>query len=376
MKKFKTENTLYIVFFLLLILIIIYKSMDNLSAIMGGLFRVLGVLKPFFIGFVMAYILNLPCRKIEALINKSKSEKIRKKSKGISIITVYVLGLLAILVSIRALVPAIYSNLLDLYNHVPSYLDRMIAIFKQWQEKLNIGIFSPDTDISFVNAVQGYLTTLDLTEFSKYAQGVINITSGVISFFIAVIVSIYMLIDSQHILDVLKSTVSVFISEEKADKVSNYLSKINSIFSKYIYCRVLDAVIIAAISTILLAVLGVKYSLVLGLMIGILNLIPYFGSIISTVIAMIITLVSGGWAKMIWTGVALLILQQIDGNFIGPKIMGNAFEIRPLLVIFAVTVGGGLFGMIGLLISVPIAVVIKMILTDYIEAKRIKNNEN
>ncbi|MBR4173536.1 MAG: AI-2E family transporter, partial [Clostridia bacterium] len=73
--------------------------------------------------------------------------------------------------------------------------------------------------------------------------------------------------------------------------------------------------------------------------------------------------------------VALLILQQIDGNFIGPKIMGNAFEIRPLLVIFAVTVGGGLFGMIGLLISVPIAVVIKMILTDYIDAKRIKNSE-
>ena len=367
---------MYIGFFLLLILIVIYKSMDNLSAITGVLLSILGVLKPFVIGFVMAYILNLPCRKIETFINKSKSEKMRKKSKGISIITVYMLVLVAVLVSIRALVPAIYSNLLDLYNHVPSYLDKMIAIFKQWQEKINIGILSPDTDISFVNAVQGYLTNLDLTEFSKYAQGVISITSGVMSFFIAVIVSIYMLVDAQHIYEVLKSTVSVFISEEKADKLSNYLSKINNIFSKYIYCKVLDALIVTVISTILLAILGVKYSLVLGLMIGVLNLIPYFGSIISTVIAMVITLVSGGWVKMIWTGVALLVLQQIDGNFIGPKIMGNAFEIRPLLVIFAVTVGGGLFGIIGLLVSVQIAVVIKMIAGDYIEVKRMKNTNS
>lgn len=370
MKGVKKE--IYIAFLFFVVLIVFYKSMDNLGTITGWIKTVLGVLKPFFVGFVIAYILNLPCKKIEGMLEKSKSPFFAKKSKGISILAVYLIALLILFISVRALVPKIYTNCLDLYNNAPAYLEKIMILIESWQEKLNISIISLDTDASFMSRIEGYIKSINMAEFSKYAQGVVNLTSGVMNTFIALIVSVYMLLDSDRIIESLKGTLSVFLSDEWADRIGGYFSKVNDIFSKYIYCRLVDAVIIAVLSTVLLTVMGVKYSLVLGIMIGVLNVIPYFGSIISTVLAMLITVVTGGIAKMIWVGVALLVLQQIDGNFIGPKIMGEAFEIRPLAVILAVTVGGGLFGMIGLLICVPIAVVLKMIIGDFIESKRLK----
>lgn len=104
-------------------------------------------------------------------------------------------------------------------------------------------------------------------------------------------------------------------------------------------------------------------------MIGVLNLIPYFGSIISSVIAVIITVFSTGIFPAIWTGIALLVLEQIDGNIIGPKIIGDKLDMRPLWIIFSVTVGGGLFGFVGLLLSVPVMMVIKMICKDLLLLK-------
>ena len=131
----------------------------------------------------------------------------------------------------------------------------------------------------------------------------------------------------------------------------------------------METLIITIISTIVLAVLKIKYALFLGIMIGVMNLIPYFGSIISSVIAVIITIFSSGVFPAIWTGVALLILEQVDGNFIGPKIIGDRLDMRPLWIIFSVTIGGGLFGVVGLLLSVPVMIVIKMIFTDILAAK-------
>ncbi len=366
MKKNIKMNNQILTFILVLLAVIIYKSIDNYSAISDFFAIIFGAIKPFFVAFIIAYILNMPRRNIEGLLKKTKLKFFDKYSKNLSILLVYLLAIFVISISVRTIVPALYENCMDLYKNAPLYLEKIVRYLNGWLDRFNLNI------ISFENvtaAILKFIKNIDITEFSKYAQGVINLTAGLMNTFISIIASVYMLIDYERIEMVLKRILAVFTSAEKAQKTCDFLKRINDIFSKYIYCKIIEALIVGAISTVLLFVLRVKYPLMLGVFIGFLNLIPYFGSIISSVIAVLITLVTGGIPKAIWTAVALLILQQIDGNFIGPKIMDNVLDIRPLWIIIAVTVSGELFGVIGMLISVPVLVVFKMIAKEYIDNK-------
>ena len=153
-----------------------------------------------------------------------------------------------------------------------------------------------------------------------------------------------MLIDKEKIKASCRRVLYLILKEEKSSKLIMYVKRINGVFSKYIFCLLLDALIMAVAATTILSILNVKYAMILGLMIGVLNLIPYFGAICAAVLSIIITLITGGFFQALWTAIALIVLQQIDGNFIGPKIMGQVLDASPLWIIFAVTLGGGLFG--------------------------------
>ena len=370
MKNLKKYREWFMPFSLLLVLIIVYKSLDNLSAVGEYISNFFRIVRPFVIGFVIAYIFNLPCKKIQNLLLKCKNRYIQKKSKSLSILIVYILALLVVFFVVRALVPAIYKNAIDLYNNIPAYIETLSTYIEDWQNRVDIKLFTADSKMNISKAIEDFIKSINLNEFSKYAQGVINLTSGVINTFIAIIVSVYMLIDKERIKKGIKSVFTVLFSEEKTERVSTIIANINNVFSKYIYCRVIDGLIMGILSIIILSLLGVRYALVLGTLVGFCNLIPYFGSIIGSVITTLITIVTGGFFKGLWTLITLTVLEQIDGNLIGPKIMGDVLEIRPLVIIFAVTVGGGLFGVLGMLFSVPIFVVLKMMGEEYLVAKQ------
>ena len=121
-----------------------------------------------------------------------------------------------------------------------------------------------------------------------------------------------------------------------------------------------------------MSIMGVKYAVLLGFMIGLFNLIPYVGAIIAVTIAGLITLLTGGLSQAIWMLVVIIILQQIDANIINPKIVGNSLEISPILVILAVTVGGAYFGLIGMFLAVPVIAIIKVLIEDFIDYKERK----
>ena len=131
----------------------------------------------------------------------------------------------------------------------------------------------------------------------------------------------------------------------------------------------LDGIIVGILTTIAMSILGVKYAVVLGIMIGVFNMIPYFGAIIAIIIATVITFITGGLSQAVWMVIITTILQQIDANIINPKIVGESLKISPLLVIFAVTVGGAYFGILGMFLAVPVVAVVKVIVVDYIELK-------
>lgn len=351
--------------------ITVYKTYDNLSDITKFIGIIFSAMAPFFGAFILAYILNLPAVKIRNLLLKTKSKYIHQHSHGISILLAYLIALGIVTWFISSLIPMIYKNILDLYNNIPTYLDIIMRYINNLEivQRLFHGQFIGD---NVRNAIYGIFNSVDITEFRKYAQGVFDITSGLISVFIAVIASIYMLLDKSRISDGLIRVASILWGENKAIAIKNYASNINKIFTSFIYSRLICSIIMAVVCSLVLSLLRVKYAVVLGIFIGAMDMIPYFGSIISSVLASVITVLTGGLFKGLYTAAILLVLQQLDGNLLAPKIMENSLEIRPLWIIFAVSVGGTLFGFMGMLLSVPILAILRSVASDFLEYKQSK----
>lgn len=375
MKRYEKYMKPIVAFVFGVALIAVYKTFDNISHVLSFFGDIFSALTPFIIGFIIAYILNLPGKKLESLYKKAKPGLISDRAKGLSIITVYLLFFAIVFFVMRAVIPRLYANVVDLYNNLlPATQDALLKI-EGFAKSAGIDFFDVN-DETVKEAIQKILNSINLREFGKYAQGAINFTSGLLDAFIALIVSVYMLLDRENIIRSTKRIVNVLLPQDKARTIENYAERINVIFSKYIYSCVLDAIIVAILSTTILSIIGVKYAIILGTLIGVCNLIPYFGSIVSNCFTVIVTIFTGGWVKALWAAISLFILGQLDGNIIGPKIMGNKLDARPLEIIFAVTLGGGLFGIWGMVLSVPVVMAVKMICSEWfisIEKKKSAN---
>ena len=373
MKKFEKYSNWIFILILFIIAITVYKTFDNFYIITDCIAFLIDILSPFIIGFFIAYILNIPCKKISCSCEKSKYKFIRDKRKPISILSVYLIAVIIFIVVVRTVVPAIYNNLLDLYYNIPKYAEELLMKFSKWQDDNGVILFELN-EANVKSAISKILEAIDIKEFSKYAKGVISITSGVLDFFIGIIVSVYMLIDKEKIKASIKRVMYLFINKTMCDKIISVVKRTNDVFSKYFFCLLIDAAVMTVLFTVVLSILKVKYAIILGCMIGIFNLIPYFGAIFAVAITIVITLITGGLLKAVWTFIILLVLQQVDGNFIGPKIMGEMLDASPLLIIFAITLGGGIFGIGGMIVSVPLFIVLKMIITDFLKEKELKTS--
>lgn len=371
MKKFGAYTKYITLFILGAALIAVYKTFDNFQNLWSGISAFFKALTPFTIGFVIAYLLNIPCKRLSGSLEHAKKPFFRKHAKGLSIFTVYFVALAFFFLGMRMLVPKIYANVLDLYNNLIPFTQNALQKIDELQKSHDMSILEINENTAKL-ALQQALSGIDVTQFGKYAEGAINLTSGVLNAFIGLIVSVYMLLEKEAIFAACGRLTRAFFSEEKTILLRDYVLKINQVFSRYIYSRVVDALIIAVLGTIVLLILNLKYALVFGLFLGLCNLIPYFGSIIGTVVIALFAVFSGGWTSGVWTALSLLVLEQIDGNLIGPKIMSEQLDASPLWIIFAVSAGGKLFGVLGMLLSVPVLVVVKLILSDLLRAREAK----
>lgn len=366
MINFMKNNMDYFKKFLLgLAIVIVYKTFDNLAAIFHSFGIVLKAFSPFFAALIIAYMLHLPAIKLSVLIKKIKNTYISKHSYGISILLVYIITLLLLAVTISSIVPALYQNVLDFTIALPSYMTQAYESFSKLDavQKLNI----QDNLPGFEQIMSSVLKVLDINNLGNYIGQVFSVTSSVLNAFIAIIGSIYMLLDKDRILRSSEKLIRLIFKEKRAESIIEHSRRINIIFTKYIYCRLICSVICGTVCGIVLSIMRVKYALILAIFIGAMDMIPYFGSIISCLVAIGITFITGGVWKALWVTVALLIIQQLDGNLLAPKLMGNSLELRPLWIVIVVFVGGKLFGFLGMLLSVPVIAVIRAIASDYIE---------
>lgn len=366
----KRTLTKWLYWFLFAVAVIfVYKTLDNFSAIGAWLKGLLGVLMPFIIGILIAYILYIPSRKVESFYRKFKRPRfISKKARPLAVFTVYLIALILIIIAFRFLIPAVANAVVDFVNNFQGYYSTMMKAIEELPED---SVFKSEEVLNIVNEVKNidFKQFINMEKIAEYAKGAIDVASKVFDFFVALVVSVYVLLQRRDILNFFRDLSRAMFKESTYKSLGRYFDRTNEIFFNFIAGQVLDGFVVGIITSIAMSIMGVKYAVPLGFMIGLFNLIPYFGAIIAVIIATLITFLTGGLTQAILMVVVVTILQQIDANIINPKIIGNSLEISPLLVIFAVTVGGAYMGVWGMFLAVPIIAVIKLFITDYIEYK-------
>lgn len=348
--------------------IAVYKTLDNFSDIANWIKGIIQVLMPFIIGILLAYLFYIPCRNLERLYKKSKLKLIQKKARTISVFTVYIIALIVVVLVFNFIIPNLATSITDLATNIGSYYQNTINKLDNLSEDSilkQIDISKVSESLKQINIAE----YINIETIFEYVKGAIGVAGGIFDFFVALIVSVYILIERTQILNFLKRCASAVFKEKTYQAVGKYFNNTNNIFFKFLSSQILDAFVIGILTAIAMSILGVKYAVLLGFFIGLSNLIPYFGAIVGVGISIIITVFTGGIGKAIWMAIIVIILQQIDANIINPKIVGNSLKISPLLVIFAVTVGGAYFGILGMFLAVPVFTVLKIMVEDYIDYK-------
>lgn len=364
MKSFKNGAKWIYWFTLIVAIVIVYKVLDNFTGIGEWLSNLIKVIRPFLMAILVAYLLYIPCRKIERVYRKSKL--LKNKARSLAVATTYILVILIVVLLMNILIPMLSESITDLASNLPGYYDSAIQYIEDLPED---NILKNDVVQDAIEKLQeiDIAQLLDLDNLTMYIEKVIGIASGIFSIFVTVVVSIYILLERAEILKFVKRLNSSLFNEKKCATINRYFEKGNEIFFKYISGQVLDAIVVAIIMSVALSIMNVRYALLLGFIIGLFNLIPYFGAIIAVIVACLITIFTGGITQAIWVAVVLIVLQQIDANIINPKILKDALEISKILIIFSITVGGAYFGVLGMFLGVPVIAVVKMMLDDYIE---------
>ena len=350
------------------VLILIYKLLDNFTGIGDWVGNLFSVLAPFIEGILIAYILYTPCKKIENILIKRKNKFIKKRARGISILVTYLIVFALIIWFMNVIIPTLVNSISDLIKNVQTYYNSVIS------DSPNYAI-TPFIQDNILKPVVEWIQNVDFESFftidriKEYLSSAMGIIKGIVNIFIAVICSVYILAQRTRIVGFLNRLAKAILTKKGYERFNRYFTNGNAIFFRYLSSQMLDGIVVAVITSIAMTIMGVKYSVLLGTLIGISNLIPYFGAIFGVAIAIIITILTGGWEQALIMAIVVIILQQIDANLINPRITSSSLKVSPLLIMFAVTVGGAYFGVLGMFLSAPIFTLIKVIVDDFVNER-------
>lgn len=358
----------YIGLFLLgVALIAVYKTFDNFGNVIGWIKNLLSLLTPFVIGFCIAYVLYIPCRKIEELCQKTKVAFLINRRRGIAVASIYLIFLAAIALLLVAIIPAFSKSVREFWAQLPNLIRGAV----QWFNGLGIYTITEGTLqqllSSKVLSIDSILGGVNFDNMNKYAKSVVSFGTGVFNAFLGMIISVYILLDRQGLKQIFMRFTRTYVSEKHRRILGRYGRKVNEFINLYIYCQLVDAVIIFVLSFLALTIMQVEYVPLLAFIVGAFNLIPYFGAITATILAAVITMFTKSFTSGLIVIAVLIVLQQIDANFIQPKLLSGSLNIKPFWVILGILLGGGLFGILGIFLAVPIFALLRIILLDILE---------
>lgn len=314
----------------------------------------LGVMTPFLIGLFIAYLFAKPLEFFE-------SRARMKRPLALAVIYLLFVGLIAL--AIAYVVPMVIETATGFANDLSKAAVSLPSLF----ENTDLG---PLEDMIKQNLSK--LTAM-LSDFSNYlisslSSTLLSVTSTFFNFLLGIIISFYMLLDKEKIIAMFKRVNDALFSDKRSDALEAFFQSVNQVFSHFLRGLILEGMIVAAISFVALSLIGARYTLVLAILIFLLYLIPTLGLLLSMVPVVVSTLTYDP-PKALLALVVMLVIQQIDGNVLAPKIMGGVVGLDPFWILFAIMFFGALMGLPGIIFAIPFAAIVKMTATKYIERK-------
>ena len=367
--------------FVIVAAILVYRISSNTDNIIPHVYAyiksIIAIFTPILYGLLIAYLLNPAVAFFERYLIKwthSTTFKDFKRLRLLSIIIVYICIFDTLFLTIRFLVPQILDNIKVLFNNLPTYLDELKDIIAQLQHTINQNISYPDVT-QFVNEIINPSKVSHLVDFASLSKafdhvisGTMNLTGTILNLIIGIMIASYAVMQKETFTNGSKRLIYALFRQNTANKIISIASESHTTIIRFFVGKSLDSLIIGIICFIVLSIMKNPYALLLSFIVGLFNMIPYFGPFIGAIPAVILTLFEGIPAAI---GVAIFIflLQQFDGLYLGPKILGESIGITPFWIISAITVGGAIAGPLGMFFASPILAVILSITNRWIDKR-------
>lgn len=369
--KTLVSNMWYIVA-LVAIIAIIFLMIANWGVVLAVIGKFLTILMPFILGFFFACFINPLVKRVHSLLNRMKPGKGAKIKKAFSVIISYVVVIGVITVLLIYIIPQIKESIGELGNTIQDGYQYMITHQKELNEKIPfIGLGGG------IEYIKEFAYKKIMSNGSEILPYVYHVSSSLLTtsynVLMGLVISIYIILDMKKLKRSARKVVYALSPKKKEQEVWQTMKQCSHIFNGFLIGKMIDSLIIGILCLIAMSILKLPYALLLSLIVCITNMIPYFGPIIGAIPGVMIYLFIDIRYAFIFA-LMILILQQFDGLYLGPKILGDQTGIKPLWVIFGITVGGAYFGVMGMFLGVPVVAVIMYLLQLFLDKKLKKKN--
>ncbi len=353
-------------------IILFYLGISQIGIVLGKISGAIVILQPFIFGFSIAYILNFVlkyCERVLFSFEFMKKLKLKRNSKrAIGIVITYLFSFIIVYLFIKFVLPQLLESIIGLMNDIPMYITETTKFIDGLLLKLNIEKQYLDLINENFNKFIEYIIKFATNLLPVLGTMLTSIASKVWNIVLGIIVSIYLLSDKEKFCALSKKITYAVFPKSIAEKTIEITHRSNSTFGKFLMGKILDSAIIGMLTFFILTICKMPYVILISVIVGITNIIPFFGPFIGAVPSFIIILFVSP-VKALWFLVIILIIQQIDGNIIGPKILGDSIGISAFWILFAILVAGKFLGIVGMVIGVPLFAVIYSLLKEVVEAK-------
>ena len=348
--------------------VVLFCALQNLGAVLDTAGALAGIFTPFFLGGAIAFVLNVPMRAIEKrlLANKTRG----RRPAALLLAVAAVAGVLALAGAV--IVPGVKEAALSIAEQLPDAAARLEQGLAQLQEYLpQIEALIIDLDIDW-QTVSRSITGL-VKNWSSHllasGSGLIGgVVSGLITFIVAIIFSLYLLLQKERLARQGRQVLYALLPEKKADRALDILRLANRTFSGFLSGQCLEACILGTLFVVAMTIVRLPYALLVGVLIAVTALVPIVGAFIGCIVGALLIAVTSP-VKALAFVVLFLVLQQVEGNLIYPHVVGNSVGLPSIWVLAAVTVGGGLMGVVGMLVFIPLCSVLYALFREYVKRR-------
>lgn len=348
--------------------VLLYLAISNFTVVRSVLSNLYSIISPFVVAFVLAFLLHTPVDWFERTVFSK-----RKAKRALSILSAYVVFSLFIAALIVAAAPQVADSVVSVGNNIPKYIQSVTTVLNKLTNQYNWdSAFIASVTDTMNNAFKN-LSTFVLSLVPQLVNFSVSIGSFAIDLFMSVIASIYMLATKERLIFQMKKILYSFLKEKKADRIIEIGGLTNEMFTKFINGKMVDSLIIGILCFIGMLFIYSPYAILIAIIVGVTNMIPFFGPFIGAVPSILILLMVSPLDALIFAAFVLA-LQQFDGNILGPKILGDSTGLAPIWVLVSITIGGGLMGFAGMIIGVPTFAVFYSLLSENMDKRLAAKN--